>query len=104
MLALSIAVLLGGKYLVKKTFFNSSQVVIEFEGRDWSQARALSLKEKGNRRNRIASGFTPFAFTVSAYCTNTNRCKFGSSVGLQKTGSAERQKEAKVSARNRFER
>ncbi|MCI74321.1 hypothetical protein A2U01_0095585, partial [Trifolium medium] len=47
--ALSIAVLPGGKYLAKKTFFNSSHVVTELEGMDWSQALALSLNENGNK-------------------------------------------------------
>ena len=80
--ALSIAILLGGKYRAKKTFFNSFQVVTELAGRDWSQALALSLNEKWKRRSLIALGLTPFALTVSAYCKNTDKCRLGSSVGL----------------------
>ncbi|XP_058785071.1 uncharacterized protein LOC131659980 [Vicia villosa] len=33
----------------------------ELAGKDWSQALALSLSEKGKRRSRIASELTPFA-------------------------------------------
>ena len=47
-------------------------MVTELDGRDWSQALALSRNEKGKRRSLIASGLTPFSFTVSAYCTNTD--------------------------------
>jgi len=79
---LSWAVLLGGKYLARNAFFNSFHVVMEFDGRDCSQALALSLREKGNKRRRMASGSTPLHLSVSANCTNTERCKFGSSVGL----------------------
>ncbi|GAU45925.1 hypothetical protein TSUD_374230 [Trifolium subterraneum] len=42
----------------------------------WSQALALSLKENGKRRSRIASAPTPSAFSVSAYCTNTDKWSF----------------------------
>ncbi|MCI73473.1 hypothetical protein A2U01_0094737, partial [Trifolium medium] len=45
------------------------------------QALALSLKENGKRRSRIASGSTPLAFSVSTYYTNTDKWRFGSSVG-----------------------
>lgn len=81
---LSIVVLLDVKYLAKKTFFNSSHVVMELDGKDWSQALALSLKEKGKRRNYISSRLTPLTFTISAYCINIDRWRFGSSLGLPK--------------------
>lgn len=79
---LSKVVLLGGKYLAKKTFFNSSHVVMELDSKDYSHALALSLNEKGKICNRITSGLTPLAFTISAYCTNPDRWRFESSVGL----------------------
>ena len=79
-LALRIAVLLCGKYRARKTFFNSFHVVTELDGRDSIQALALSRNEKEKIRSLIASRITPFAFSVSVYCTNTDKCKFGSSV------------------------
>jgi hypothetical protein len=79
---LSCAVLLGGKYLARNAFLSSFHVVMELDGRDCSHALARSLRENGNRRKRMASGSTPFAFNVSANCTKTERCKFGSSVGF----------------------
>src|SRR6266487_6129061 len=80
--ALSLAVLLGGKYLARKTFFNSFHVVTELGCRDWSQALALSRNENGNKRSLIASGLIPLALTVSAYCKNVDKCRLGSSVGF----------------------
>ena len=82
--ALSITVLLGGKYRAKKTFFNSFHAVTKLDDRDWSQDLTLSLNENGKRLSLITSWLTPFAFTEFAYCTNIDNCKFGSSVGHPK--------------------
>ena len=98
--ALSISVLLGGKYRAKKTFFNSFHVVTELDGRDWSQALALSLNENGKRRSLIASELTPFAFAVSAYCktlTNVGSCP---PWDYRKIGFVVRLTTTKVLARN----
>lgn len=60
---LSIVVFLRGKYMAKNSFFSSFQVVIELVGKDYSQALALSLRESGNKRRWITSGFTLLVFT-----------------------------------------
>lgn len=53
---LNCVVLIGMKYLARNTFFNSFHVVMEFDGRDCNWALALSLREKGNRHNRMVMG------------------------------------------------
>jgi hypothetical protein len=42
----------------------------------------LRDRGKGKRRDRMNSGSTPLLFSVSANWTNTERYKFGSSVGF----------------------
>jgi len=79
---LSCAVLLGGKYLARNAFLSSFHVEMELDGRDCSHALARSLREKGNKRMRMALGSTPLHLNVSANCTKIERCKFGSSVGF----------------------
>lgn len=74
--------MLGWKYLAKNTLLSSFHVVIEFTGRDCSHALALSLRENGNKYSLMASGFEPLLFNVFAYCTNTDKWRFGSSVGF----------------------
>lgn len=61
------------KYLPRKAFFNSFYVVIEFYGRDYSHALALSLRENGKIRSRMASGSTPLHLRVLANCMFINR-------------------------------
>lgn len=79
---ISTFILLGGKYLAKKAFFSSLQVVIELAGRDYIQDLDLYLRIKENKHKWISSRFTLLVFNVSAYCTNTDIWRFGSSVGF----------------------
>ena len=78
---LKLVVLLSGKNLERNALVSSSHVVIHLEGKEWSHALALSLNEKGNRRNR-ASVDTPLIFNVSHTSKKTDRCKLGSSNGV----------------------
>jgi len=49
---------------------------------DCSHTLALSRRENGNKRKRMASGLTPSLLSVSTNCKKTEMCKFGSSVGF----------------------
>lgn len=96
---LNTVVLLGGKYLAKNAFLSSFQVLMEFAGRDCSRALALSLREKGKRHKQMASGSTSLLFNMSVYCTNTDRWRLGSSVGLLENGYVSLSVAKKVSIR-----
>lgn len=67
-------VLLNGKYLARNAFLKSFQMVIELAGRESNHNLALSMSEKGNKHNHIASGATPLDFNVSASWINTFKC------------------------------
>ena len=62
---LSLAVLPGGKYLLRKAFERVFQVVMEFGSSLRSQSLALSFKEKGKSLSLMASALTPFSLIVS---------------------------------------
>jgi len=79
---LTLAILLGGKNLARKTLVSSSHVVIHPDGKECSQALALSLSEKGNNHTRIASMETPLSFNMSHTSKKTERCKFEASKGV----------------------
>jgi len=80
-----LTVLLGGKNFGRKTLVHSSHVVTHSshvvthtEGKEWSHDLALSLNEKGNNSNLIASVETPLSFSTSHTSKNTERCRLGS--------------------------
>jgi len=81
-LIFQLVVLLRGKNLSRKALFNSSQVVMQPDGKKCNQALALSLNGKGNKRTRIASLETPFNFSESHTSKQTERYRFGSSKGV----------------------
>ena len=62
---LNFAVLAGGKNFARNFCAKSSQVVMDPEGKEWSQVFALSLREKGNTLNLTASSVTPLYLKVS---------------------------------------
>ena len=76
---LKFVVLLGGRNFARKALVSSSHVVMHPEGKEWSHALALSLNEKGNNCNLIASVETPVSFSVAHTFKNTERCMLGSS-------------------------
>jgi len=65
--------------LARNALVNTSQVVIHPDGKECNQALALSLNEKGNKCNRMASVESPLSFNVSHTSKETERCRFGSS-------------------------
>lgn len=82
------------------SFFITFRVVIELDGRDCSQALALSLKEKGNSRNQVASGSMPLLFSVSANWQTQRDVDLGPPLGYHRTSSATRFSAEKVLVRN----
>ena len=68
--------------MARKTLVNSSQVVIHPNGKECNQSLALSLNEKGNERNQLASIETPVSFNVSHTSKRAERCRFASSKGV----------------------
>jgi len=77
-----LAVILGGKSLVRKTFVSSSHVVMYAGGNELSHALALSPIEKGHRCRRMASVETLLSFNALHTSKKAERCKFGSSNGV----------------------
>jgi len=65
--ALNLAVLPGGKYLLRKTFESASQVVNELGSSLMSQSLALSVSKKGKSLRLIASAEAPLSLTVSHF-------------------------------------
>ena len=78
---LSLAVFEGGKYLARNFWANSFQVLIDPVGREFNQSLALSLKEKGNNLNLIASSDTPLYLKVAQISKKLVMCKLRSSIG-----------------------
>ena len=66
----SLAVLPGGKYLLRKAFERASQVVNELGSSFYSQSLALSLNENGKSLSRIALADTPLSLMVSQFTRN----------------------------------
>ena len=62
MSVLSLAVLPGGKYLLRKAFERAAQVLNELGSSFCSQSLALSLSENGKSLSRIALVVTPVEF------------------------------------------
>ena len=79
--ALSLAVLPGGKYLLRKAPESAAQVVNELGSSFCSQSLALSLSEKGKSRSLIASLDAPLILMVSHFARNLRRCVLGFSDG-----------------------
>jgi len=79
---LKLAVLFAGMNFTRKTLVSLSHVVMHSEGKELSHALGLSLSEKGNSCNGIASIETPLSFNVSHTSKNIERCKLGSSNGV----------------------
>jgi len=77
-LALSLAVLEGGKNQARKARLIWSHEVMEPTSREWNQVLALSLKEKGKRGSLTASWFS---FRVALSLKKVEISRFGSSVG-----------------------
>jgi len=77
MSVLSLAVLPGGKYLLRNALESTSQVVNKLGSSFCSQSLALSRSEKGKSRRRIASVDTPFSLMVSHFARNLQRCTLG---------------------------
>jgi len=68
--------------LARNSLVNSTQVVIHPNGAECNQALALSLNEKGNKCNQMASMETPLSFNMSHTSKKSERCRFGSSKGV----------------------
>ena len=81
MFVLSLAVLSGGKYLLRKAFERASQVVNKLGSSFCNQLLTLSLSEKGKSLNRIASVVTMLSLMVSHFVMNLQRCTLGLSEG-----------------------
>jgi len=77
MSVLNLAVLLGGKYLLRKVLERASQVVNELGSSFCSQSLALSLSEKGKNHRRMASADTPLSLIVSHFARNLLRRALG---------------------------
>ena len=73
MSALNLAVLLGGKYLLKNAVDRASQVVKELGSSLRSQSLALSVNEKGKSRSLMASAGTPLSLIVSHFARKLRR-------------------------------
>jgi len=76
--SLSLAVLEGRKNRERNDRLIWCHEVMEPTSREWNQALALSLKEKGKRWSLMASWFS---FKVPLSLRKVEICKFGSSVG-----------------------
>ena len=70
MSVLSFAVLVCGKYLLRKALERTPQVVNELGSSFCSQLLALSFSEKGNMHSRMASMDTPLSLIVSDFVRN----------------------------------
>ena len=68
--------------MARKTLVSSSHVVIEPRVKEWSHNYALSLREKVNKCKHIASMEATSIFKVSHTSRKTDRCKFGSFMGV----------------------
>ena len=78
---LNFTILLGGKYLLRKAFGRSFQVVNELDTSFYNQSLALSLSEKGKSLSHMVSVDTLLNFMVSHFAINLQRCLLGLSKG-----------------------
>ena len=78
---LRLAVLPGGKYLLRKAFERASQVVNNLGSSFCSQSLALSLSRNGKSLSRIALVVTPLSLMVSHFTRNLRRYTLGLSKG-----------------------
>jgi len=73
MSALNLAVLPGGKYLLKNAVNKASQVVKKLGSSLRSQSLALPVSEKGKSRSLMASAETPLSLIVSHFARKLQR-------------------------------
>lgn len=79
-LFLSFVFFLGGKYNVRNTALSSFSVVMEIEGKEYSQVLALTLRDNVNSHSQITSLHAPSIFKVSQNLTNMDTYMFKSSI------------------------
>jgi hypothetical protein len=65
-------VFIEGKYFARKVWYNSGQLVIDLDDKEYNQTRALSLRGNGKNLSLIASGDAPLIFMVSHIPKNRN--------------------------------
>lgn len=65
-----VAILVGGKYIAKLIFVNSSYVVIVYGARELSHILAVSFRENGNNLRRMSSLVMPVYLNISQISKN----------------------------------